>query len=283
MAYENKLETWWASLPGEVQSVFGGWFETVNGWIEAVAGDPDDLVRAGVVYAELGPQVTELGGRMLADAQSLNASWEGVAYQSFLTRVTDLEASMRATGEAIAGTQEILNAAAQAAVDGANLIIDIVVMVIEFALYSLAVAAATAIISLGASLAAWAATQLANAAMALSRILAVVQKVAVILQKVAQVLKTIAAILSRIAKLFMSWAKWIRSLPLLPQGVSPTALATYSGQKVLVGLIAKIDGLLGVPTLPSGVTHGIPNVVDSGGDLANSTQNVDDVADSVRR
>lgn len=267
MACDNRLETWWAGLPGEIQSVFGFAYDKADELLHAVAGDPDDLVRAGSVYARIGPQISALGGDVQADAHSLSAAWKGDSYTAFVARIDNLEQNMEAAADLTASTQEILNAAAQAAVDGANIIVDIVVTVIEFALGTLAIAAATAIISFGASMAAWVATELAEAAMALSRILTVVEKVAEVLLKVAQVLEKIAAILREIATIFMEWAKFVKGLKLLPQAWTADGVGLYISERIEKILIGKVDNLVGVPTLPSPFSKGIPSVVGDTGDL----------------
>ena len=267
MAYQNELETWWAGMPSEIRSVFGFAYDKADELLHYVAGDPDDLVRAGSVYANIGPQITQLGQTMQSDAASLGGSWEGEAYKSFKAKVDQLEQTLKATGDATAATDQILQAAAQAAVDGANTICDIVVTVIEFALGTLAIAAATAIISLGASMAAWAATELADAALALSRVLEVVGKVAQVLEKVAEVLQKIAKVLEEIAKIFMDWAKFVKGLKLLPKAWTADGVGEYVSDRIMKTLIGKIDGLVGVPQLPSAITKGVPGVVGDVGDL----------------
>jgi uncharacterized protein YukE len=268
MAYQNELETWWTGLPSEIQSVFGFAFDQADEWLKAVAGDPDDLARAGAVYASLGPQITQIGTTLKSDAASLGAAWDGEAYTAFKAKVDQLEQTIKSSGESTAQTDQILRAAAQAAVDGANAIVDIVVTVIEFALGTLVIAAATAIISLGASMAAWVAEELAEAAIAIERILAIVGKVAQVLEKVAEVLQKIAKILRTIAEIFMDWAKFVKGLKLLPKAYTADGIGLYISERIEKLLIGKVDSLIGVPILPSGFTHGAPSVVGDVGDLS---------------
>ncbi|MDQ2750264.1 MAG: WXG100 family type VII secretion target [Actinomycetota bacterium] len=269
MAYDNRLETWWAGMPAEIRSVFNPLYEKADELLKAVAGDPADLMRAGAVYAALGPQLSGIGTAIKNDAGALSAGWHGDAYDQFKAKVDRLEQVTKSTGDATTQTQEILTAAAQAAVDGANTIVDIVVMVIEFALGTLAIAAATAIISLGTSMAAWVAAQLAEGAAALARVLSIVAKVAQVLEKVAEILTKISKILKTIAEIFMDWAKFVKGLTLLPKTFDSAGLGLYAQERIMKLLIGKIDNVVGVPTLPSGITHGLPDVVGDVGGLAN--------------
>lgn len=271
MPYQNELETWWAGMPGEIQSVFGFAYDKADELLKAVAGDPDDLVRAGSVYASIGPQITDLGTQVQSDAAALAPSWKGDAYTEFKAKIDQLQQTMKACGESTAQTDQILQAAAQAAVDGANTIVDIVVTVIEFALGTLVLAAATALISFGATMAAWVAEQLAAAAEALSEILSVVARVAQVLEKVAEVLRKIQVILEQISQIFMDWAKFVKGLKLLPKTFTADGVGEYVSSRIIKQLITKVDHLLGVPTLPSGITKGAPSVV---GDVGNLNQDV---------
>lgn len=277
MAYQNELESWWAGLPGPVQSVFGFAYDKADELLHAVAGDPDDLARAGSVYAQIGGQIGTLGGQVQADAAGLNAAWQGEAFDAFKSKVDQLQQAMKDTGTATAQTQEILEAAAQAAVDGANTIVDIVVTVIEFALGTLALAAATALVSFGASMAAWVAEEAAQAAIALSRVLAVVEKVAQVLIKVAEVLEKIAKVLRTIAEMFMEWAKFVKGLKLLPKAWTADGVGAYVSDRVMKALINQADHLVGMPTMPSPFTKGIPSVVSDTGDLSDDVHKAESV------
>jgi uncharacterized protein YukE len=268
VAYDNRLETWWAGMPGEVRSVFNPVYEKADELLHAVAGDPDDLMRAGAVYATLGPQISEIGTAIKNDAGSLSSGWHGTAFDTFKAKVDRLEKVTKSTGDATTQTLEILRVAVQAAVDGANVIVDIVVTVIEFALGTLVIAAATALISLGASMAAWVVAQLAEGAAALARILSTVAKVAQVLEKVAEILTKISKILKSIGEIFMEWAKFVKSLKLLPGSFDSAGIGLYTQERIMKMLIGKIDNLIGVPTLPSGATHGLPDVIGDIPDLA---------------
>lgn len=272
MAYENKLETWWHGLPGEVQSVFGFAFDGVNGMLEAVAGDPDDLVRAGSVYLTLGPQITQIGTQLESDAKALGMSWQGDAFGAFVQKIDQLKTQLKNCGEATAATDEILRAAAQAAVDGANMIIDIFVTVIEFAIGSLVLALATSVISFGASMAAWVATQAAQAAMALSRVAAITAKVAQILVRVAEILQKIARILRTIAQMFKDWSAMVRAMKALPSSFTKAGIGAYISDQIVKMLITKATAATGVPLVPSGVTSGLPSIAGDLGDLHGDVQ-----------
>lgn len=267
MVYQNELETWWAGLPGELQSAFGWAYREVDGWLKAVAGDPDDLARAGAVYASVGPQISNIGQVMTSDASALGAAWTGDGYSAFRSKITELVKSIDAAGTATGQTDQIMQAAAQAAVDGANTIVDLVVTAIEFLLGTLALAAATALFSFGASLAAWFAEATATAAETLAEVLNVVARVAQVLEKVAEVLREIASVLRTIAEIFMDWAKFIKGLTLLPKAWTAEGVGEYVSDRVMKFLITKVDGVVGLPTLPSGITKGAPSVVGDVGDL----------------
>lgn len=277
MAYENELETWWAGMPGPIQDAFGFAYNKADELLKAVAGDPQDLARAGGVYANIGNQITNLGSTVQSDANSLAGAWEGQAYTNFKSKVDTLQQAMKSCGGATAQTQEILNAAAQAAVDGANTIVDIVVTVIEFALGTLALAAATAIVSLGASMAAWMAEQLASAAEALAEIMQVVTKVAQVLEKVAEILTKISKLLEEIAKIFMEWAKFVKGLKLLPKAWTADGVGQYVSDRVMKALINEADHLVGMPTMPSGITKGLPSVGHDVGDLNDDVHQAENV------
>ena len=266
MAYQNELETWWAGMPSEIRSVFGFAYDKADELLHYVAGDPDDLARAGGVYASLGPQITQLGQTLQSDAAALGGSWEGDAYKGFKAKIDQLEQTMKATGE---HRRDRSDPAGRGAGGGRRREHHLRHRrtVIEFALGTLAIAAATAIISFGASMAAWAATELADAALALSRVLEVVGKVAQVLEKVAEVLQKIAKVLEEIAKIFMDWAKFVKSLKLLPKAWTADGVGEYVSDRIMKTLIGKIDGLVGVPQLPSAITKGVPGVVGDVGDL----------------
>ena len=272
MAYDNELETWWHSLPGEIQSAFGFAFNWANDGLKAVAGDPDDLVRAGGVYANLGPQIVTIGENLKSDATALNADWTGDAFDAFAAKIDQLTQTVKNAGDMTTSTQEVLEAGAQGAVDGANAIIDLVKTIIEFLIGTLVLALATSIISLGASMAAWFAEAAAEGAIACTEITGIMTRVGQVLIKIASILEKIAKILREISALFKDWTAMIRAMKAFPT-FTKAGLGSYASQQVEKFLMTKTVNLIGVPTVPSGVTDGIPSV---GGDLGDLHQDVED-------
>lgn len=199
--YVNKLEGWFQSAPGPVQSVLRPVFDPANELLKSVAGDPEDLVRAGQKYVDLSREIIAVAEQEAADRGMLAGAWEGLGYDAFSNRAKDIEERLEAVGEVTASTQEVLEAAAKACVEGANLIIDIIVMLLSFAIATFVIKAALAVFTFGASMAAWVAEQIAAGIAALARITQVVARVAQVLSKIAKVFEQLASVLRKIRDL----------------------------------------------------------------------------------
>ncbi|HYU83738.1 MAG TPA: hypothetical protein VEK80_02945, partial [Kribbellaceae bacterium] len=106
---------------------------------------------------------------------------------------------------AVKKARELLESGAKACVEGANMIIDIVVTLLMLVLADLAVGVALSVLSFGASLAAMVAKWIADGLMALSR-------VARVLQKTAQILKKLADLFYKIEKLFRAISRILKEL-----------------------------------------------------------------------
>ncbi len=271
MAYQNELETWFTGLPSQVQDVFNFAYTPIDSMLKSVAGDPDDLVRAGSVYTAVGPQVTAAGSDVSQQAGQLAGYWTGAAHDAFVKHIAQLQQTLTSLGTAIGDTDQILQAGAQAAVDGANTIVDIVVTAVEFAVSTLALSLALSVLSFGTSLAAWFAEQAANVALTLSRVAQVVEKVAVVLEKIAQVLEEIAEVLKTVAQILKNMKEFVTSVKMLPKGLSADALGTFAGEKLWKYIINKGVNALPGPNTPSGIS-GLKHLV---GDLGGLDGDVD--------
>jgi hypothetical protein len=140
-------------------------------------------------------------GTDLADeATALGADWKADSYQAFEAKIKDIERQIAALGKATAQTEQILQAGADAAMQGANAIIDIVVSVIEFIIADIVVNVALSFVTFGATLAAAVAEALADVAVALARIFGIVNKVAAVMMKIAEILRKIAELLSTLVE-----------------------------------------------------------------------------------
>lgn len=232
LEYANRLEQWFLSAPDPVQQVLRPVFDPTNDLLKAVAGDPQDLVRAGQRYVDLGKQMLTTTEQWRNDWGMLAGAWEGEGYDAFLRRAEDIEDKLRQTSEATGSTQEVLEAAAQACVEGANLIIDVVVTLIAFAVSTFIIKAALAVFTFGASMAAWVAEQVAAGALALARVTQIVARVAQVLQRVAQIFERISSLLQRLAdilravrQLLVALDNWKKGTKLLSlQGVGARGL-----------------------------------------------------------
>jgi WXG100 family type VII secretion target len=200
-AYKNELESAFGQLPGWLQSPLRPIFDKFDEGLHWVAGNPDDLMRAGQVYVQLGQQIQQLTEQQRQDRAKLAGAWEGEAYEAFTAKMQEIEQGLTTLSQATTKTQEVLQAAAQACVEGANMIIEIVVALIMWLVSTIIVNAALSVLTFGLSLAAEVAEAVAGALTSLARVFSVIEKVAQVLEKIAQVLKKIAAIIKKIVEL----------------------------------------------------------------------------------
>jgi uncharacterized protein YukE len=200
-AYKNELENAFGQLPGWLQSPLRPVFDKFDEALHWVAGNPDDLLRAGQVYVQLGHQIQQFTEQQRQDRAKLAGAWEGDSYEAFTSRMQEIEQGLTNLSQTTTKTQEVLQAAAQACVEGANMIIEIVVALIMWIISTIVVNVALSIFTFGLSLAAEVAEAIAGALASLARVLSVVEKVAQVLEKIAQVLKKIADVIKQIVQL----------------------------------------------------------------------------------
>lgn len=203
--YANKLEHWFYSLPGFVQSALHEPFTWMNDGLKAVAGQPQELLVAGGHYIEIGEAVHRIGQQQLSSRLALAGHWSGDAYDAFSQKTLEIEQQLDKLAEAVKKAKELLESGAKACVEGANMIIDIVVTLIMLVLADLAVGVALSVLSFGATLAAMVAKWIADGVMALAR-------VARVLQKTAQILEKLADIFYKLEKLFRTIARVLKEL-----------------------------------------------------------------------
>jgi uncharacterized protein YukE len=205
-APSNELETWFTSLPGIVQDVLHEPFTWMNDGLKMVAGNPQALVDAGGQYAALSVAVTQLRDEARADAETLARSWSGPAHAAFANHHSEMDRALETLAGQLDALPQLLQSGAQACVDGANMIVEIVVALLTAALSTLVMDAALALISAGASLAAGVAEVLAEAAESAAEVAQVIEKVAQALVKVQEILQKIAEALREV-KLFFDTTK----------------------------------------------------------------------------
>lgn len=184
-AYANKLESWFYGLPSLVQEVLQEPFDWMNDGLKAVAGDPEAMMAAVGEYQKIATSVGAVGTALAAERTSLHASWADDAYTAFSARVDELDRQLEQIVTNLGELPELLRNSADACVEGANMIIDIVTSLIMFALSAIAVNVALALVTLGTSLAAGVASVVARAAAATAKVLRVFERVAAVLERVA--------------------------------------------------------------------------------------------------
>jgi uncharacterized protein YukE len=258
-AYSNQLESSFNSLPGWLQSPLRPIYDKMNEGLKWVAGHPEEPVRAGAVYAQLGQQIHQLTQQQNGDRARLSSGWGGDSYAAFSAKMKEVEEKLGKLGDSTAKTKEVLEAGARACVEGANAIIEIIVMVLSILLLEIAINVALSVITFGASLAAAVAEGIATCLAGLARILSVVQRVATILEKIAQIFQKIATIfreikafLEAIKELLAILKAWKKSASGMEKVV---AFGAHAGAKATVS-----KGL----QYASGGTIQLPGAVGSG-------------------
>ncbi len=199
--YSNSLERMFASLPGWLQAPLKPAYDEIDGLLRQVAGNPQELLHAGDLYASLATKIEQMAEEQAADrARLISGHWHGQAYESFSTMTAGVETQLQTFAKAMGNTKEVLTSAAQACTEGADAICQIVETLITWLISSFVVNVALAFFTFGISLAAEAAEALAGAAESLAQISQVVDRVATLLEKIASVLKKIAEIMRTVQK-----------------------------------------------------------------------------------
>jgi uncharacterized protein YukE len=279
-AAANKLETWYSGLPGIVQSTLHEPYSWMDNALRSVSGDPDALRAAGPRYLSYAVKVHQLAADELADRAALAGHWEGDAYAAFSESVTFIDQQLQQLEAALRGVPELLESGAQACVEGANMIIDIVTSLIMFAIGILVTNLALSILTLGASLAAAVAEVLAEAAVGLARVASVVEKVGAVLEKIAAVLEKVAKILAKIRDLLQKLSKALdeeKAALKTYKGLDRVKKqATFIGKNVAVSQAIKY-GTGGVDSPPGGVGK----LYEGGKDYYGAWQDTDDAQDAA--
>lgn len=199
-AYQNELETQFSRLPGFLQSVLRSPFDWVDGIVKDIAGSPEELAAAGNSYAALGRQIAQLGEQQATDRQALDGAWDGQAYQAFSAKMSEIEQRIASLGQATGQTQALLDAAAQACTQSADIIVSIVEGVISFALQDAVVSAVTSLFTFGGAAAVGAAAAVAKFADACDQIGGIVARLGSVLEKIAAMLVKLAEICAKVEK-----------------------------------------------------------------------------------
>ncbi|HEX6473370.1 MAG TPA: WXG100 family type VII secretion target [Streptosporangiaceae bacterium] len=281
-AYQNELENAFGQLPGWLQSPLRPIFEKFDEGLHWVAGNPDDLLRAGQVYVQLGQQIQQLTEQQKADRAKLAGHWEGDSYEAFTSKMQEIEGQLGTLSQATSKTQEVLQAAAQACVEGANMVIEIVTALIMWLISTIVVNAALSVLTFGLSLAAEVAEAIAGAVASLARVATVIEKVAQVLEKIAQVLKKIADIIKKIVELLKKLEGLLKQLKTWSKEASMFKQPlSWAGRKAVNGAVN-----YGVSKGASAVTGGLdspPGMVGSGIKAGEDYKGAWDAADKAEQ
>lgn len=277
-AYSNQLESSFNSLPGWLQAPLRPIYEKMDEGLKWVAGHPEDLVRAGAVYTQLGQQIHQLTQQQTSDRARLSGSWSGDSYDTFTAKMKEVEEKLGKLGDATAKTKDVLEAGAKACVEGANAIIEIIVMVLSILLTEIAINVALSVITFGASLAAAVAEGIATCLSGLARILSVVQRVASILEKIAEIFQKIATIFREIKAFLEAIKELLAALKAWKKGASGlekvVAFGAHAGAKTAVskGMQYASGGTIKFPGTVGTGYHAGKDYVDAHGDASDAEQ-----------
>jgi WXG100 family type VII secretion target len=276
----NKLESWYAGLPGIVQSTLHEPYRLMDDALRSVSGDPDALRAAGPHYVQYARQVHQLAAEQLQDTAALAGHWDGEAYEAFSQSVSFVDQQLQQLEVALQDVPELLESGAQACVEGANMIIDIVTSLIMFAIGVLVTNLALSVLTFGASLAAAVVEVLAEAAAGLARVAGVVEKVAAVLERIANVLEKIAKLLAKIRDLLQKLGKALdeeKAALKTYKGMDRVKKqATFIGKNVAVSQAIKY-GTGGYDSPPGGVGK----LYEGGKDYHDAWQDTDDAQDAA--
>ncbi len=260
--YTNELEQQFNRLPGFIQSVLRTPFNWVDQKLQDVAGHPDQLVSAGNSYAALGRQIQQLGTEQQQDRTSIlgGGAYSGPAYEAFSAQMAQVEQQLSSMGQSTGQAQQLLDGAAQACTQSANIIVDIVESTVSFILQDAIISGIAAFFSFGASLAAGAAAAAEKFATACEEIGGVIAKLASVLEKIASLLKQVASICQKVVKYLSDLQKALKDtkglLNKLPYTVQRGLITAGARQAVS----HTVDG--GAPAMP-GPVGGAYRVVTS--------------------
>lgn len=254
--YTNELEQQFNRLPGFIQSVLRSPFNWVDQKLQDIAGHPDQLVSAGNSYAALGKQIQQLGTEQQQDRTSIlgGGAYSGPAYEAFSAQMAQVEQQLNSLGQSTGQTQQLLDGAAQACTQSANIIVDIVESTVSFILQDAIISGIAAFFSFGASLVAGAAAAAEKFATACEEIGGVIAKLTSVLEKIASLLKQIASICQKVVTYLSDLQKALKDtkglLNKLPYTIQRGLITTGARQAAS----RTLDG--GAPTLPGPVGGG---------------------------
>lgn len=197
--YSNKLEQFYNGAPGAVKTVmnFFGAFDMIRDLLYKVTGDPNKVAGKGADYIQAGQDIQAVAEAVSA-ARSGITQWSGAARSEFDAKIVEHVEKIGDLAQAVTKTDEILKAAAKACVEGANLVIDIVVTVVKWCIRSFLAALATSWCSFGATVGAWIGANVARGIQAFQKIMSALQKLGSFLQKLATMLQKLSQILAKV-------------------------------------------------------------------------------------
>jgi uncharacterized protein YukE len=258
----NELEQWFHGLPGIVQSTLHAPYRWLDDALRSVAGKPDELMAAIPKYMAIADSVAQLGQQQLADRSKLAGHWSGQAFDAFNARMQHTEEQLAKLADSVREVKGLLEAGAKAAVEGANMIVEIVKSLIMMAIQTLVINLALSAFTFGASLAAAVAEVLGEATQAIAKVAQVVEKVAQVLQKIAELFQKLEQLLQRIAQIL----KEIKEILADAQAVIKTtsglenlfARGIFGLEKTVVtkGMSLATGGAVNIPGSVGGLYHG---------------------------
>jgi hypothetical protein len=252
----------------------------LNESLQAVAGEPHQLVAAGQTYVVLGDQVRQLADQQRADRAALAGHWSGDGYDAFSDRMAEVEDQLRQLGDNVGKTREILQAAAQACVEAANAIIEIIVGLLMIWLADLLIDAVLSAFTFGAAMLATIVEFIAEGLAALAEVASVVERTAQILLKLAKLLREIVELLRKVAVVLGRLRELLKTMKAAykaAKGWDKAGLfALRAGAKtgVTKGIDAVTDGYVNIPGTGGKMLHGAK-------DLYHSVQDADRAADQA--
>ena len=192
------------SMPSEVQGFVKGILWPFEQLLEAVAGDPDDLMRGAERCLAVAEQVRTIAASQVSDRANLAQAWSGESATAFQDSMSAVEEAIEELAQGLDGAKQILVDAANAAVDAFNLLLELIAEFILWMLAEFIIAAAAAVVSAGVSVAAWATRTLARVAVTLGRGARIVARCAEVLMKLATKLDDVARLLDKYRKTILA-------------------------------------------------------------------------------
>jgi hypothetical protein len=251
--YANELEQAFGSLPGWLQDPLRPIFNVMNECLQAVAGEPHELVAAGDSYAQLGERVRQLADQQRADRGALAGHWSGEGYDAFSAKMAEVEDQLRQVGDLVGKTKEILQAGAEACVEAANAIIEIIVGLLMIWLADLLIDAVLSAFTFGAAMLATIVQFIAEGLEALAQIASVVERTAQILMKLAKLFREIMELLDKVVVLLRRLREALKAMKALQKAAKgwdkAGTFALRAGTKAAVthGISAATGGYVDIP------------------------------------